>query len=107
NDEAGSALRLGDVATIREAAEEERQAAWFGDQPAILINIQRQPGANVIEVADKVIAQLPELTTTLPTGIDVAVAADRTHTIRDSVKHVQRELLLAVALVVLVTFVFL
>ncbi len=107
NDEAGSALRLGDVATIREAAEDERQAAWFGDQPAILINIQRQPGANVIEVADKVIAQLPELTTTLPTGIDVAVAADRTHTIRDSVKHVQRELLLAVALVVLVTFVFL
>ena len=100
-------LRLGDVATIVEAAEDARQAAWFGSEPAILINIQRQPGANVIAVADQIKAQLDSLQSSLPTGIDLQVATDRTLTIQDSVKQVQQEMLLAIALVVLVTFVFL
>src|SRR5690606_38005143 len=81
--------------------------AWFGRTPAILLNIQRQPGANVIDVVDRVEALLPALKQSLPTGVDVAVASDRTHTIRDSVEHVQIEMLLAVLLVVAVTFVFL
>ncbi|MHA3903684.1 multidrug efflux RND transporter permease subunit [Castellaniella sp. WN] len=105
--ENGAPLRLGDVARVRRAAENLDQAAWFGQTPAILLNIQRQPGANVIEVVDRVRALLPGLRATLPTGVDLQVAADRTHTIRDSVAHVQIEMLLAIALVVAVTFVFL
>ncbi len=105
--EDGAALRLGAVAKIRRAAENLDQAAWFNGVPAILLNIQRQPGANVIEVADKVIQLLPGLQQSLPAGVDIVVAADRTNTIRDSVKHVQLEMLLAIALVILVTYVFL
>ncbi len=105
--ENGAPLRLGDVARVRRAAENLDQAAWFGRTPAILLNIQRQPGANVIEVVDRVQALLPGLRATLPTGVDLQVASDRTHTIRDSVAHVQIEMLLAIALVVAVTFVFL
>ncbi|KAB0601748.1 multidrug efflux RND transporter permease subunit [Castellaniella defragrans] len=105
--ENGAPLRLGDVAQVRRAAENLDQAAWFGRTPAILLNIQRQPGANVIEVVDRVQALLPGLRATLPTGVDLQVASDRTHTIRDSVAHVQIEMLLAIALVVAVTFVFL
>ncbi len=105
--ENGAPLRLGDVSQVRRAAENLDQAAWFGRTPAILLNIQRQPGANVIEVVDRVRALLPGLRATLPTGVDLRVASDRTHTIRDSVAHVQIEMLLAVALVVAVTFVFL
>lgn len=105
--ENGTPLRLGDVAQVRRAAENRDQAAWFGRTPAILLNIQRQPGANVIEVVDRVQALLPGLRATLPTGVDLQVASDRTHTIRDSVAHVQIEMLLAIALVVAVTFVFL
>ena len=105
--ENGAPLRLGDVAQVRRAAENRDQAAWFGRTPAILLNIQRQPGANVIEVVDRVQALLPGLRATLPTGVDLQVASDRTHTIRDSVAHVQIEMLLAIALVVAVTFVFL
>src|SRR5690606_28620722 len=81
--------------------------AWMGDTPAILLNIQRQPGANVIEVVDRVKALLPSLKEALPVGVDVSVATDRTQTIRDAISHVQIEMLLAIALVVLVTFVFL
>ena len=100
-------LRLGDIATVVQDAEDLRQAAWVGSQPAILLNVQRQPGANVIEVADSIKAQLDSLQRSLPTGIDISVATDRTLTIRDSVKQVQTEMLMAIALVVLVTFVFL
>src|SRR5690554_1587287 len=102
-----AALRLGAVAQIGRDAENLRQAAWLGTEPAILLNIQRQPGANVIEVVDRVHQLLPSLVDSLPVGIDIVVATDRTHTIRDAVASVQREMLLAVALVVLVTFVFL
>ena len=105
--ENGAPLRLRDVATVRRDAENIQQAAWFGREPAILLNIQRQPGANVIEVVDQVRALLPTLQQGLPIGVDVAVASDRTHTIRDSVEHVQIEMLLAILLVVAVTFVFL
>ncbi len=100
-------LRLGDVATVVQGAEDLRQAAWIGTKPAILLNIQRQPGANVIEVADSIKQQLASLQSSLPTGVDLQVATDRTLTIRDSVKQVQTEMLMAIALVVLVTFVFL
>lgn len=103
----GAPLRLRDVATAREDAENIRQAAWVGDTPAILLNIQRQPGANVIEVVDRVKALLPSLKEALPIGVEVSVATDRTQTIRDAVHHVQIEMLLAIGLVVLVTFVFL
>ncbi len=105
--ENGAPLRLRDIAQAQQDAENTRQAAWIGDTPAILLNIQRQPGANVIEVVDRVKALLPSLRTALPAGVDVAVATDRTQTIRDSIDHVQIEMLLAIALVVLVTFVFL
>ena len=103
----GAPLRLKDVAVAEQGPEDIRQAAWYNDQPAILLNIQRQPGANVIEVADRVKQLLPSLQASLPVGVDVAVASDRTQTIRDSVKQVRSEMLLAVLLVVLVTFVFL
>ncbi len=105
--ENGAPLRLRDVAQAQQDAENTRQAAWIGNTPAILLNIQRQPGANVIEVVDRVKALLPALKAALPAGVDVAVATDRTQTIRDSIYHVQMEMLIAVALVVLVTFVFL
>jgi multidrug efflux pump len=101
------ALRLGDVAQIREGAENVRQSAWFGTTPAILLNIQRQPGANVIQVVDRVKELLPSLRDALPVGVDMAVASDRTQTIRESVRHVQIEMVMAVTLVILVTFVFL
>ena len=100
-------LRLRDVATVVRDAENVHQAAWIGDRPAILLNIQRQPGANVIDVVDRVKALLPTLRQSLPVGVELSVAVDRTQTIRDSISHVQNELLLAVGLVVLVTFVFL
>ncbi|MGB6104272.1 MAG: MdtB/MuxB family multidrug efflux RND transporter permease subunit [Pusillimonas sp.] len=105
--ENGAALRLRDVAQTRQDAENIRQAAWIGQTPAILLNIQRQPGANVIDVVDRVKALLPSLKQALPVGVDVSVATDRTQTIRDSIEHVQFEMLLAIVLVVLVTFVFL
>ena len=103
----GAALRLGDVANIIDGAEDRFLAAWADTQPAVLLNVQRQPGANVIEVADRVQALLPQLTATLPASVDVMVLTDRTQSIRASVRDVQKELLLAIALVVLVTFAFL
>ncbi|HRL21176.1 MAG TPA: multidrug efflux RND transporter permease subunit [Alcaligenes sp.] len=102
-----AAVRLGEVATVVRDAQDVRQAAWMGTDPAILLNIQRQPGANVIDVVDRIQDLLPEIRQSLPVGVDVTVATDRTQTIRDSVDHVQKEMLLAIALVVLVTFVFL
>lgn len=100
-------LRLSDVARAVQAAEDTRQAAWVGDKPAILLNVQRQPGANVIEVVDRIRDMLPQLRAALPATLDLHVVSDRTQTIRDSVKDVQHEMFMAVALVVLVTFVFL
>ncbi|AZG10886.1 MdtB/MuxB family multidrug efflux RND transporter permease subunit [Pigmentiphaga sp. H8] len=100
-------VRLSDVAEIERDAENTRQAAWADGQPAILLNVQRQPGANVIQVVDNIRKLLPDLQAALPSTLDVAVLSDRTESIRSSVKDVQFELLLAVALVVMVTFVFL
>lgn len=103
----GAPLRLKDVAQIVDGAENERLAAWANENQAVLLNIQRQPGANVIEVVDRIKALLPSITDNLPAGLDVTVLTDRTQTIRASVKDVQHELLIAVALVVMVTFLFL
>jgi multidrug efflux pump len=100
-------LRLGDIAEVVLDAEDSRLAAWANQQPAILLNVQRQPGANVIEVVDRIHKLLPQLRTALPGNLDVTVMSDRTQTIRASVKDVQVEMLIAIGLVVLVTFVFL
>ena len=103
----GAPLRLGDVATIEDGAENRQLAAWSGTTPAVLINIQRQAGANVIAVVDQVRALLPQLQASLPAGVDVTILSDRTESIRASIRGVQHELLIAIALVVMVTFVFL
>ncbi|MVW72449.1 MdtB/MuxB family multidrug efflux RND transporter permease subunit [Bordetella sp. 15P40C-2] len=100
-------LRLSDVANAVLGAEDVRQAAWAGGEPAILLNVQRQPGANVIDVVDRIRAMMPQLRAAMPATLDVNIVSDRTETIRESVEDVQFELLLAVALVVMVTFVFL
>ena len=104
---AGAPVRLGDIATVVDSAENTRLAAWAGSTPAVILNIQRQPGANVIQVADRIKALLPQLKATLPGAVDVRLLSDRTVTIRASVEDVEFELLLAVALVVAVIFVFL
>ncbi|RAR86593.1 multidrug efflux pump [Paracidovorax anthurii] len=104
---AGAPIRLGDVATVETGPEDRFLAAWADRQPAVLVNIQRQPGANVIEVADRVRELLPRLTATLPAAVDVAVLTDRTQSIRASVRGVQQELVFAVLLVVAVTWLFL
>ncbi|WP_288377251.1 MdtB/MuxB family multidrug efflux RND transporter permease subunit [uncultured Pseudomonas sp.] len=103
----GAPLRLKDVAEIVDGAENERLAAWANENHAVLLNIQRQPGANVIEVVDRIKEMLPSITDNLPAGLDVSVLTDRTQTIRAAVRDVQHELLFAIALVVMVTFVFL
>jgi multidrug efflux pump len=100
-------LRLADVAEVVDGAENTRLGGWANDLPAVLVNVQRQPGANVIDVVDRINALLPTLTAGLPSTVSVAVLSDRTHTIRASVTDVQHELMFAVALVVAVTFVFL
>jgi multidrug efflux pump len=103
----GAALRLKDVADIIDGAENERLAAWANESQAVLLNIQRQPGANVIDVVERIKALLPEVSASMPAGLDVIVLTDRTETIRAAVTDVQHELLLATFLVVMVTFVFL
>src|SRR5438094_1590866 len=103
----GAPVFLSDVADVLDSAENVRLAAWMNEVPAVILNIQRQPGANVIDVVDRIKRQLPQLQAALPAAIDVAVLTDRTVTIRASVHDVQVELLLAVALVVTVIFVFL
>jgi multidrug efflux pump len=103
----GGAVRLSDVATVVEGPENSELAAWANRTPAIILNIQRQPGTNVIAVVDAVKAVLPKLQQTLPAGIDLAILSDQTGTIRASVKDVELELGLAVVLVVLVIFIFL
>ena len=103
----GRVLKLSDVAEIIEGAENNRLAAWADLNQAVLLNIQRQPGANVIDVVERVEALLPSIIATLPASLEVSVLTDRTQTIRAAVSDVQFELMLAVALVVLVTFLFL
>ena len=103
----GAPVVLSDVADVVDGAENVRQAAWMNEAPAVIVNIQRQPGANVIAVVDRIRRLLPQLQSALPSSVEVAVLTDRTTTIRRSVADVQFELLLAVALVVLVIFLFL
>ena len=103
----GAPVRLQDVATIVDGPENIHQAAWTNTTPAVIVNIQRQPGANIIAVVDRIKALLPQLKTSIPSAIQVAVLTDRTTTIRASVADVQFELMLTVALVVLVIFLFL
>ncbi|MBU9826008.1 efflux RND transporter permease subunit [Rahnella perminowiae] len=107
NYENGAALRLHDVATLSEAPENQYLSAWANKQPAIIISVQRQPGANVIQVVDAIKAQLPKLQESLPESVKISVISDRTQTIRASISDVQFELLLSIALVVMVTFLFL
>ncbi|MGN5592643.1 MdtB/MuxB family multidrug efflux RND transporter permease subunit [Stutzerimonas nitrititolerans] len=107
NYEEGATLRLRDVASIIDGAENERLAAWANENQAVLLNIQRQPGANVIEVVERIQALLPEVSASMPAGLDVVVLTDRTQTIRAAVTDVQHELMLATILVVMVTFIFL
>jgi len=103
----GSPVRLSDVATIVSGPENTKLAAWANLTPAIIVNVQRQPGANIIQVVDRINALLPQLRATLPSALDIAILGDRTVTIRASVSDVEFELALAVVLVVLVIFVFL
>ena len=103
----GNPVRLTDVAQIIDAPENMRLSAWANTQAGVILNVQRQPGANVIETVDRIKALLPQLQATLPASLDVQILTDRTVTIRSSVKDVQFELMLAIALVVMVIFVFL
>jgi multidrug efflux pump len=103
----GAPVRLSDVADVIDDAENVNQAAWMNESPAVIVNIQRQPGANVIEVVDRVKKLMPQLRSSLPSAVDISVLTDRTTTIRASVWDVQIELMLAVALVVMVIFLFL
>jgi len=103
----GAPVRLQDVATVTEGEENTRQAAWMNLVPAVIMNIQRQPGANIIAVVDRIKALLPQLKVAIPSSVQVSVLTDRTTTIRASVEDVQFELMLTVALVVMVIFLFL
>jgi multidrug efflux pump len=103
----GAPVHLSDVAKVVDSAENVKLASWANTTPAILLNIQRQPGANVITVADKIKALLPQITQSLPASVDVAIITDRTETIRASVHDVEFELTLAILLVVIVIFGFL
>ena len=103
----GAPVRLSDVANVVDSAENTRLGAWSGKQPAIILNVQRQPGANVIKTVDAIKALLPDLQASLPAAMKLDVLSDRTTGIRASVEHVEMELLLSVLLVVLVIFAFL
>ena len=103
----GAPVHLSDVADVTDDVENVRQAAWMDETPAVLVNIQRQPGANVIDVADRIKKLLPQLQSALPSSVQVSVLTDRTTSIRASVRDVQFELMLAVALVIMVIFLFL
>ncbi|MHB9118865.1 MAG: MdtB/MuxB family multidrug efflux RND transporter permease subunit [Burkholderiales bacterium] len=103
----GAPIRLGDVADVVDGPENTRLAAWSGLSPAVILNIQRQPGANVIETVERIKKMLPALQATLPGSIDLTLLTDRTVTIRASVADVRFELMLSIALVVMVIFLFL
>jgi multidrug efflux pump len=100
-------VRLSDVASIVHGSENTKLGAWANTTPAIILNVQRQPGANIIQVVDRIQSLLPQILASLPAGVDVSVLSDRTVTIRASVADVEFELTLAVVLVVVVIFVFL
>jgi multidrug efflux pump len=103
----GAPVRLSDVATVIDGAENAKQAAWMNLTPAVIVNIQRQPGANIISVADRIKKLLPRLQASLPSSVRVTILTDRTQTIRASVDDVQFELMLTVGLVVMVIYLFL
>jgi multidrug efflux pump len=103
----GAPVRLQDVASVVDGAENSHQAAWMNTVPAVILNIQRQPGANIISVVDRVRALLPALKVSLPAAVDVVILTDRTTTIRASVDDVKFELMLTIGLVVMVIFLFL
>src|SRR6185436_15279170 len=103
----GAPIRLSDVAEVVEGPENMHLAAWANASPAIIVNVQRQPGANVIQVVDRIKELLPNLQATLPAAVEVTLLTDRTVTIRASVHDVQLELMIAIVLVVLVIFLFL
>ena len=103
----GAPVYLSDVSDTIDDAENIRLAAWSSNAPAVIVNIQRQPGANVIEVVDRIKKIMPQLRASLPSSVDVTLLSDRTTTIRASVKDVQFEMILAVALVIMVIFLFL
>ena len=103
----GAPVHLSDVADVIDGAENVKRAAWMNTVPAIIVNVQRQPGTNIIAVVDRIKALLPALKNTIPSSIDISILTDRTNTIRASVKDVQFELILTVVLVVVVIFLFL
>src|SRR5690348_6364308 len=103
----GAPVRLSDVANVIDGTENALLAAWMNLTPAVIVNIQRQPGANIISVVDRIKKLLPQLQTSLPSAVKVQILTDRTTTIRASVKDVEFELMLAIALVVMVVFLFL
>jgi multidrug efflux pump len=103
----GAPVRLRDVATLVSGAENAKLGGWMNSTPALIVNVQRQPGANVVDVVDRIQELLPTLQNSMPAGVDVTVLTDRTTTIRASVKDVQFELVLSVVLVVLVIYLFL
>ena len=103
----GSPVRLGDIGEVIDNVENVRLAGWVGNTPSVILDIQRQPGANIIETADRVKALLPRLSASIPPAIKVSILTDRTATIRASVHDVQFTLILTVFLVVMVMFVFL
>ncbi|WP_182058592.1 MdtB/MuxB family multidrug efflux RND transporter permease subunit, partial [Pantoea sp. ME81] len=103
----GAPVRLGDVASIEQGAENSWLGAWANRQQAIVLNVQRQPGANIIATADSIRALLPSLTATLPKSVDVKLLTDRTTNIRASVADTQHELMLAIGLVVMIIYLFL
>ncbi len=103
----GAPVTLGDVATVVDGVENVRQAAWMNTTPAVILNIQRQPGANIIAVVDRVKDLLPQLRASLPSAVELVILTDRTVTIRASVADVEFELALTIALVVMVIFLFL
>ena len=103
----GAPVRIMDVADVIDSAENVKLAAWQNEKPAVIVNIQRQPGANIINVVDRIKVLLPQLKASLPSSVNLSILTDRTTTIRASVSDVQFELMLTVALVVLVIFLFL
>src|SRR5262249_29425377 len=100
-------VRLSDVAEVVDGVENVKQAAWMNDKPAVIVNIQRQPGANIIGVVDRIKRLLPQLRASLPSAIEITTLTDRTTTIRASVHDVEFTLVLTIALVVMVMFLFL
>jgi multidrug efflux pump len=102
----GAPVRLSDVAEVIDSAENVQQAAWMNTVPAVILNVQRQPGANIIKMVEQIKALLPQLKAALPAAVDVSILTDRSTTIRASVRDVQFELMLTIALVVMVMFLF-